>query len=322
MTPPDETDSETIDPRLLERLMACDRAIHASSGGSVRSPAGTDPELADDCGHGRLLLMLSMLDAVEDASEGSGRRGSDSASKGLGVNRPILGRFDVLEQLGSGGFGFVVRARDLTLGREVALKLPLPEGVLRAGDVDRFLKEARATARLDHPSIVRVHDAGALGPFGYYIASEYCPGVSLKRWLKTHATPVPALLAARWLAVLADAVQHAHDRGILHRDIKPDNVIMSAVEHSPTFGGGGGSAGRARANGGLTSRRFRPRLVRSPPRPPLLKRRFAFQQAIFSVVFSCSVRRARSLSSVRRLCASTISPTWASARSGVWPEKR
>ena len=141
----------------------------------------------------------------------------------------------MIDEIGSGGFGFVIRAWDLRLGREVALKMPLPERVLGPGDVRRFLKEARAAARLDHPHIVRVYDAAELGPFGYYIASEYCAGPNLRRWLRSQNELVPGRLAARWLANLADAAQHAHDRGILHRDIKPDNVILTCASGPDEF---------------------------------------------------------------------------------------
>ena len=141
--------------------------------------------------------------------------------------RPLLGRFEVIGHLGSGGFGIVVRARDLLLGREVALKVPLPERMLSAADSSRFLKEASSAGRLDHPNIVRVYDAGELGPLGYFIASEFCCGPSLRRWINTQSGPVAFRLAVRLVAALAGAVQHAHDRGILHRDIKPDNVILA-----------------------------------------------------------------------------------------------
>ena len=73
MTPRDDSHSTPVDPRLLDRLMACDRALHASPGGEDRSPASSDPELADARGHGRLLLMLSMLDAAETPVDEPGR---------------------------------------------------------------------------------------------------------------------------------------------------------------------------------------------------------------------------------------------------------
>jgi eukaryotic-like serine/threonine-protein kinase len=227
---PDETEATPVDPRLLEQVMACDALLHAASSVPDRGSAG--PPCDDEAGargRSRLLLMLTMLEAAEASSDRLDALGSHPGRHASAANRPLLGRFEILEELGAGGFGFVVRARDLMLGREVALKMPLPERVLGAGDVHRFLKEARAAARLDHPNIVRVHDAGDLGPFGCYIASEYCAGLSLKQWLKAQNEPVPSLVAARWLAALADAVQHAHDCGILHRDIKPDNVIMAVA---------------------------------------------------------------------------------------------
>ena len=111
------------------------------------------------------------------------------------------------------------------LGREVALKMPLPERVLAPEDVRRFLLKARAAARLDHPNIVRVFDAGEIGPLGYFIASEFCrPEPSgLAQGPDAPVPTAPRRVGRR----LADAVQHAHDRGILHRDIKPDNVILA-----------------------------------------------------------------------------------------------
>ncbi len=223
------------DEHLLEQVMACDAFVHSSS---VRDRIDTtDPRSAeaDDRGRSRLLLLLTMLEAADTTA---GASQGESAARGQQAppeKRLLLGRFEVIEEIGAGGFGFVVRARDIMLGREVALKMPLPERVLGPGDVRRFLKEAQAAARLDHPHIVRVHDAGELGPLGYYIASEYCAGPNLRRWLQGQNEPVPGRLAARWLADLADAVQHAHDRGILHRDIKPDNVMLAGASGPHEF---------------------------------------------------------------------------------------
>ena len=233
---PDETSPAPVDEHLLAQVMACDALLHASSTAEDRASAGSASTTdADDRARSRLLLLLTMLEAAEMASGRPNEAGADPGRGARDEPRPILGRFDVLDDLGSGGFGFVVRARDRLLGREVALKMPLPERVLAPGDVHRFLREARAAARLDHPHIVRVHDAGELGPLGYFIASEFCAGPSLRRWLKAQNEPVPARLAARWLAALADAVQHAHDHGILHRDIKPDNVILAGASGPEDF---------------------------------------------------------------------------------------
>jgi WD40 repeat protein len=87
------------------------------------------------------------------------------------------------------------------------------------------MREARAAAGLDHPNIVPVYEAGELGPITY-IAAAYCEGLSLADWLKAQQQPVPVRGAARVIATLAGAVQHAHEHGILHRDLKPGNIIL------------------------------------------------------------------------------------------------
>lgn len=139
---------------------------------------------------------------------------------------PNLGRFELRRELGRGGYGVVYLAYDPKLGREVALKIPRPEVLIHADLRARFAQEARAAASLDHPNLVPVYEAGNEGAISY-IASAYCPGLTLSAWLKTRTEPVPVAFAAELVAKLAEAVEHAHRRGILHRDLKPSNILLS-----------------------------------------------------------------------------------------------
>jgi hypothetical protein len=114
------------------------------------------------------------------------------------------------------------------LGRVVALKVPRPETLAHPDLRERFLREAQAAARLDHPNVVPVHEAGAVGPV-CYIVSAYCPGPTLAAWLKGQTEPIEPRLAVALVAVLAGAVQHAHEHGIFHRDLKPANVLLAPL---------------------------------------------------------------------------------------------
>jgi uncharacterized delta-60 repeat protein len=143
-------------------------------------------------------------------------------------NGPKNGRFQRLSELGSGGFGVVWRARDPVTGRIVALKLPRPEVLASPELRKRFEQEAEAAARLDHPNIVPILEAGADGIVPY-IASVYYEGPTLSAWLSQHQGPVPPRLAAQIALALAKALTHAHERGVLHRDVKPSNVLLAPL---------------------------------------------------------------------------------------------
>jgi WD40 repeat protein/serine/threonine protein kinase len=142
-----------------------------------------------------------------------------------------LGRFIILGELGRGGFGVVFLAEDSLLGRRVAVKVPRVEILAGSDSWRRFLREARAASRLDHPNLVPLLEAGAIGPVGY-IVSAYVPGPSLERWLRTRIEPVDPRWAARLVAALGRAIDHVHAQGILHRDLKPANVLL----HGPGSG--------------------------------------------------------------------------------------
>ena len=139
-----------------------------------------------------------------------------------------LGRFEIRRGLGHGGFGIVFLVFDPRLNREAALKIPRPEIMVSPALRQRFLREAQSAAVLDHPNIVPIYDTGEVGPVGY-ILSGYCKGPTLASWLRDQPGPVAATVAAGIMSQLADAVDHAHSRGILHRDIKPANVLLEPV---------------------------------------------------------------------------------------------
>ena len=137
----------------------------------------------------------------------------------------LIGRFEIIELLGEGGFARVFLANDPNLDREVALKVPKPQVLLSPESVARFEREAKSAAILSHPNIVPVFETGSLGPI-HFIASEFCAGPTLRQWISDSDELSTAQTAAEIVRGLADALQHAHQRGIIHRDLKPANIIL------------------------------------------------------------------------------------------------
>jgi tetratricopeptide (TPR) repeat protein/tRNA A-37 threonylcarbamoyl transferase component Bud32 len=138
-----------------------------------------------------------------------------------------LGRYDLLEPVGRGSFGVVWRARDRELDRIVAIKLPRP-GVLDDADREKLLHEARSAARLRHPGIVAVYDFGRSADT-VYVVTEYVAGPTLADRI---ANDRPTLeTSVEIVATIADALQHAHEQGVIHRDLKPANILMATLVH-------------------------------------------------------------------------------------------
>ena len=138
----------------------------------------------------------------------------------------MIGRFRIVEELGRGAMGVVYRAIDPLIERTVAIKtipLDLPEAE-RAQFEERFLREAKSAGRLSHPNIVTIYDVGEAGDVAY-IAMEYLRGQSLKDILDQHG-PLPLDLALDTAIQMADALAFAHEHGVVHRDVKPGNVIV------------------------------------------------------------------------------------------------
>src|SRR3984885_3358958 len=142
----------------------------------------------------------------------------------------IDGRYRVVRRLGTGGMADVFLAEDQQLGRKVALKLLHRRFAEDPGFVERFRREAQSAAGLQHPNVVSVYDRGSYDDT-YYIAMEYLPGRSLKQLIRDEAPLDPVRAIDIALQVLK-AARFAHRRGVIHRDLKPHNVIVDDADQA------------------------------------------------------------------------------------------
>jgi WD40 repeat protein len=136
-----------------------------------------------------------------------------------------LGSYVLLEKLGEGGMGTVFKARDTRLGRIVALKVIRRDRVGGAQAIERFRREIRAVAQLDHPHIVHAYDADEVAGT-LLLAMEFVDGTDLARLVQERG-PLPPELAREYVRQAALGLEHAHQRGIVHRDVKPNNLLLS-----------------------------------------------------------------------------------------------
>jgi WD40 repeat protein len=224
--------------RLLELLAAGDEVLAAGTVPEALSrlsvPGGLRPRLQHD------LAFLQRLRHTLGQPGASGPAPPPAGSPDALPGRPLLtslGRFQIRQELGRGSFGVVLLAHDPLLGRAVALKVPRAEVLLTSELRERFRREARAAAALEHPHLVPVYEVGEAGA-ACFLVSAYCPGSNLAQWLRQRTEPVPFAQAASLLATVAEAVQHAHDRGVIHRDLKPSNILLDTEgqPHVTDFG--------------------------------------------------------------------------------------
>jgi len=247
--PGDPTESQ-----LAKRLLEYDSAMAAGKG--VRNLLLERPEGcfaqkvpdtfsgADDLREGfsclEMLERLRLSDRIADvfapllADAPHERSPSDAPTTQFGLRTSEeakvpaqLGRFQILKVIGQGGCGVVFLAHDPALHRQVAIKIPRPEALLTPELRQRFLREGRAAGCLDHPNVVAVFEAGEVGAI-CYLASAYCPGITLREWLRQYGSPVPPPAAANLVATLAGAMHYAHQNGVCHRDLKPSNILLIA----------------------------------------------------------------------------------------------
>jgi tRNA A-37 threonylcarbamoyl transferase component Bud32 len=170
-------------------------------------------------------------DAVRAVASQAGRNTlSVSADAGRDLARRLLegpvrlDRFELRSELGVGSFGYVFQAWDLRLERVVALKVQRAGSFASPEESERFLREARSAAQLKHPSIVSLYETGQTGDGVWFLVGEYVDGQTLEERLKNGA--LDPSVAAAIASELADALQYAHEQGVVHRDIKPSNVIL------------------------------------------------------------------------------------------------
>jgi eukaryotic-like serine/threonine-protein kinase len=175
----------------------------------------------DDCR--RLVAHVARSLAVEHEVDADGSL-PGAASPRLFPLGTVLGRYELLERIGAGGTGVIYRARDPQLERDVAVKLLRPDLTHTATNArSRLLREAQAMARLAHPNVVSVFDAGILDGH-VFVAMELVDGQTLKQWLRSEQRSVQDVL--QMFAATARGLEAAHAAGLVHRDFKPTNVLV------------------------------------------------------------------------------------------------
>jgi serine/threonine-protein kinase len=153
---------------------------------------------------------------------------TDYQARRILSNRPqalVVARYVIMDRIGSGSMGRVYKAHHQLMGRVVAIKIIAPEIVSNARVVARFQREMKMVGRLDHPNVVRAFDADQIGPT-LYIVMEYVAGKSLAQRVRTEG-PQPPLAVLDWAAQASRGLAHAHGQAIVHRDVKPSNMLLS-----------------------------------------------------------------------------------------------
>jgi tRNA A-37 threonylcarbamoyl transferase component Bud32 len=215
----------------LERCPRCSTALDAlaSTGDTLaarlRQPPGTDTPDEEEARAAALVEGLGRRLGEGDATPLPAAAADETATEG----RPPLGQlgqYALLERLGEGGMGEVYKARHRLMDRVVAVKVIHPRHLSHPAALQRFQREIRALARLDHPHIVRAEYADQAGDT-HFLVMEYVAGSNLAEILRGRG-PLPVAEACAYARQAAEALQYAHERGLVHRDVKPSNLLLTA----------------------------------------------------------------------------------------------
>ena len=227
----------TRDERLAELLVYLTDELRAGRTPEIDLLAAQHAELSQELRE--LWTAVQLAEGIAaDVASSAGRLapgGLLDAAVSLGDLPRQFGDFELLEELGRGGMGIVFKARQLSLGRVVALKMILRGDLASPADVARFRSEAASAARLGHPHIVPVYEVGEHDGQPYF-AMKYIEGTTLGRRLADG--PLPPRESAELLVPVCQAIHYAHQHGILHRDLKPSNILIDGEgrPHVTDFG--------------------------------------------------------------------------------------
>jgi serine/threonine protein kinase/tetratricopeptide (TPR) repeat protein len=211
-----------MDPARFDSIQALFHKVvdlpRAERDAAVRDGCGDDPAIVAE-----VLALLEEDDRTSILDAGVGHAAGTLIAGGSSSVAEI-GPYELVRVIGEGGMGVVYLARRTDLGTEAAIKI-LRDAWLSPDRRERFRTEQRTLARLNHPAIARLFDAGTLSDGTPWIVMEHVDGVPLKQYCREHALPVRERL--RLLRAVAEAVQHAHRHLVVHRDLKPSNVLVT-----------------------------------------------------------------------------------------------
>ena len=224
----DDLESTEIDERLASLVASLADRHQRGDSIDIVEECRLYPEFASELKS--LWGTIVVTEAVGAVEASAIKLGRDIGSGAWQLPLPYeFGDFELRELIGRGGMGIVYRAQQISLDREVAVKMILKDQLATQQDRQRFFAEARATAKLEHPGIVPVYDVGEIEGRPYFVM-KFIKGKTLYELIQDGG--LNPRTAARYLEQICRAVQFAHDRGIVHRDIKPSNILIDESGHA------------------------------------------------------------------------------------------